>query len=407
MFFQRQRSDFSLRLFKIVSSICVVLSLSACVETLDLPALDVFNGEARQEQGWEGPRTVDVDQKSGQPILEVSSQVSDAPVIPVVRHKKIKSERLLDEDGVWNIVEQTKSYDPAQAHLEARKNVDTRRRKVDSKLSAHFEPDAQSGKDGKIRVLRLDRGKSKSDDIYDDIRVSGRAVSRPSNTVSGGSMFDKITSVFSSKEDAEESRVVPPRKPVRGKDVSSSDGVIELGAHVDGLVHDIPLDKVLMRKPVPRDASLADRVVQSGDGGGIIRPPSLPVRKKEKSRQNNVFENVLDSNGLMTVNDVRAAVHNGNARLVIDVQGGGRYKTAVDSLRNVLRIKFEDARWKADFQASLGASNDLFGSYVANERGDGSVLFELRLKRDSKILETMILKPTGSGMHRIVVDMQK
>ncbi len=381
--------------------LCVTsaLVLSSCVETLDFPSIDL---SGKSSKGWETGEVIG------------SSDVRDKKVVGRVVHKNIKSESLLHEEGVWNLVEQSKSYDPAQAHLEARQKVDTSRRRNDTTLAAHFEPDAKSGKDGKLRVLRVDAGKS-SFDIYKDIEIAESSFVKPSNTVAGAEHLQKITSVFGKQKPLLKHDVVPSRKPAQGRG----------GRDIEDVVR----------------SSLSEAF--EAVGVGVVRPPALPARKKPRkvvqqvgiaaqspvevervagvdgapipkskpavssSVKSKVIQNGDLPSGVSIVNDLRAAVHNGKFRLVIETKNATRYKVVVDHIRRVLRVKLDSARLKMSPQGSLSKANALFGTYIAREKSDGSVLLEVRMKKESQILDTMILRPNLSSNHRIVIDMKK
>lgn len=383
-----------------------VFALTSCVETFDLSEM-VQQGQSRD--AWQ--QAPDETARSSQPV-SVSDKKPDAPK-PVV-YKKIKSEKLLKEEGQWNLVEQSKSYDPAKAHMEARKNVNTSRRRNDKKLAAHFEPDAQSGRDGKTRVLRLDTGRGKgSYDIYGDVEVAGRSVVQPSRTVSGGGALQRIKSLFGGEDVDVQHNVIPKRKPVRGG-VEPEKG----DERVD--VVSIAEDSAIIRPPAlparksPRNkvkVSASDVAVVDAAGAeaeGVPVPKRKPRGSGRASAHSPVIQKgVMPSSALSVVNGVRAGVHNGRVRLVIEVKNSTRYKVAVDHLRKVLRVKLDKARWNINPQDSLAGANPLLGTYVARENKDGSVLFEVRLKGKSSILDTMILPPNKSPHHRIVIDLEK
>ena len=113
------------------------------------------------------------------------------------------------------------------------------------------------------------------------------------------------------------------------------------------------------------------------------------------------------SAGTSVINAIRAGVHDGDVRLVIETKNATRYKVAVDHLRNVLRVRLYGAELNIEPQGTLSKSNALFGTYIAKKRSDGSVLLEVRLKKKSQITDTMILRPSVSTNHRIVIDMKK
>ncbi|MGH1457165.1 MAG: hypothetical protein ACRBDI_10320 [Alphaproteobacteria bacterium] len=372
-----------------------LLFLSSCVETFEFPNMDVFKPVSQENSEWNSSVPPDLSEDKIKASKEYGRDVPDGKII----YKKIKSEKLLQEEGVWNLVEQSKSYDPAQAHLEARQNVDIKRRQYDDKLAAHFKPDAKSGQDGKLRVLRLDSGKGGYHDIYKDVEVAESSVVKPSNTVVGHEVLEKITSIFGEQMPLLEHDIVPLRKPLRQSEESKDSAFNGAGVDVSGVV----------KPPALPDWKKKRQLVVTGEqseGDSVPVPPIKPVASK-RSDKNPVIENGVLPDGFSIVNGIRAAVHDGKVRLVVEVKNATRYKTAVDHLRNVLRIKLDKARWNINPQGSLSKSNGLFGSYVAKEQSDGSVMLEIRLKRKAQIVDTMILRPNVSPHHRIVIDLKK
>ena len=359
---------------------CSMLVLTSCVETFDMQSGGLFGSSVEtQNPHWDSGSPPPLVAKDGTPIRVV--------------HKRVKSEALLKEEGVWNLVEQSQSYDPAKAHMAARQKVDTSRRSNDKTLAAHFEPDAKSGQDGKIRLLRLDTGKA-SYDIYEDIAVSESSFVKPANTVAGAEQLEEITSVFGVQKPILEHDIIPPRKPV------SEQAIAVPQALADAVLPPaLPERKVGAPKVVEISAEARSVSVQA-----VPMPGHKPASLRAKTK---VIENGDLPPETSVVNKVRAAVHNGRARLVIETKNATRYKVAVDHLRNVLRVKLDRAQLNIDPQGSLSSYAALFGTYVAREKDDGSVLLEVRLKNKSQIIDTVILRPNKSSNHRIVIDMQK
>ena len=111
---------------------CSMLVLTSCVETFDMQSGGLFGSSAEsQNPHWDSGSPPPLVAKDGTPIRVV--------------HKRVKSEALLKEEGVWNLVEQSQSYDPAKAHMAARQKVDTSRRSNDKTLAAHFEDQGGEG----------------------------------------------------------------------------------------------------------------------------------------------------------------------------------------------------------------------------------------------------------------------
>lgn len=301
--------------------------------------------------------------------------------------RRISSEKLLDADGHYNIVEQGRSYDPAEAHKKARENVNTRRRGTDRSLSPHFEPDAKSGQDGKLRVLRVGGRNDGTKTAFDD-----------DETIHSTGFIKRVAPIFLAKDkrphvDQETGFVTPPRKPISEKSKDASLSVSQLEDNVEY------------------------ENVQA-----VIIPPRLPDFRKNSpvidvaSRQNNDRTIVITEKKVFNKNDIeqervsavklRAGDHPQKTRFVVEVESQIPYKVAIDPIRNVLQLKLENVEWQAPLRGKLGETK-LLGGYVARLRGNNEVLLEVRLKSKARIIDSMILEPNRRSKHRIVVDLQK
>ncbi len=405
---------------------CSVFVLSSCVETFDFPELGVLKPATQGNSDWNSSVPPDLSEDKFS-----SSQGGQEKTVKRIVYKKVKSETLLREEGVWNLIEQSKSYDPAKAHMEARNKVNVKRRKNDSKLAAHFKPDAKSGQDGKIRVLRLDSGKGGYDDVYKDVEVAESRVVRPSNSVAGKDVLGKIASVFggdkagaeqavAEKTDVVRHNIIPARKPARRHDVATVAGngaAVSAGStKVAGgvLPPAMPARKLKAGRSVSAaDSDSADAVVSklkavvktaAAQAQGVPEPKVKPKRVSSASR---VKAGGQSGGRASVVSGLRAAVHQGKVRVVVDIHNETQYKTAVDRLRNVLRVKFINARLDMAPQGSLSRYSSLLGTYVVKEQSDGSVLLEVRLKGESEVVDTMVLRSDASSKHRIVIDLKK
>lgn len=335
-----------------------------------------------------------------------SAAAQDGGFMPV---KKIKTETLLDEKGNWNLVEKSEAVDPMQAHLAARKQVNTKRRKTDKKLSAHFKPDAKSGEDGKMRVLRLEPG----DHALEDYEVAESSIAKPSHAVAEGDLLNKIKKLYGENDESSRGFVVPKRKPalmntalVVSTRPKSSDERIVNGYIIPPA---IPTRK-LERKAVIRDVPVKVKPQTAMANNGIVIPKRKPIMSASAARlkaQNSV-RGATDNQttaGSSNAIRMRSGKHPGKTRLVIEVTKTTKYKVALDHVRNTLRIKLYDTNWNLSPQNSFTLSK-LLGTYVARKQKDGSVLLEIRLKKKTKILDTLILRPNISSKHRVVIDLK-
>ncbi len=342
-----------------------VCTLAACVET------------AFSDLNFITPAAGDADLSAYPPTSTTTS---------VKKRYRINSEKLLEADGNWNLVEQGREYDPAQANLAARKKVDVHRKNKMNELSPHFKPDALSNQDVKMRVLRLEKNGAPSNDDYDAYEVAETTFVKPSQTVVGQDMIDKITSMF----DDAGSIVTPPPLPQRRRIMTA------------GLANLHPSAITPPQKPMNNMSAALDEVLES-----IPVPTLKPVlaQPKLKSIVNGAPPQGALAKSTARATAIRAGKHPGKTRMVIEVSDITRYKVAIDHIRNVLRIKMEDTNWAMEPQGTLGGS-PLLGSYTARPQNDGSVLLEIRLKAKSEILDTMLLRPNTSSLHRVVIDLK-
>ncbi len=266
--------------------------------------------------------------------------------------KDIDTESLLEVDGHWNLVEKSQSYDPTKAHLQARKNVNINRRGKKADLSAHFTPNAKSGKDGKLRVLRLEPQRGVSGDVssYEVADVKPASVvtrKKPISKDFGGVI------------------VTPPAMPKR-----------KMASILLPVFDDVIIPK---RKP-------AFAAFDSG----------VPIPKVKP---------LIIGKGVSVVSKLRAGAYSGNVRIVMEVSDATKYKVAIDDLRNVFRMKLENTSWDISPKGVLKDS-DLLGTYVARNQDDGNVLLEVRLKNNAEIVNSMVLRSNKTPNYRIVIDLK-
>ena len=396
------RSNLRGRTLRLLSYMMISLSLTGCVDDLSLPNF---------------------------PSLEKKApSASEDPVgqeyYARVPAQKIQSEILLAEKGNWNLVEKSEVIDPMQAHLAAREAVDTARRKNKKELSAHFQPDAKSGQDGKMRVLRLEPG----DTEFEEYQIAESSISKPTHAVAEQDLLNKIKTIFGEDDQSSQTLVVPKRKPVqkvavvkqekpRANSVSTASFLAKKPTSseermIGGVVVPpiTPKQKFAASDVTPHKAAQAsaavsqtnDVVVPGKKPSAMAKPYVRPLSKKSVNTQASPQKQVQY---LAEAIRLRSGKHPGRTRLVIEVTETTRYKVAIDHVRNVLRIKIDSTKWRLSPQESFTKS-DLLGTYVARQYKDGSVLFEVRLKKKTKILDTMILRPNLSSKHRVVIDLK-
>ncbi len=386
----------------------VCLGLSACVEGVDLP--EFFS--SMQEAG--------VSSQAGAPESKTVTKRKSKPKY-VRRASGIDSRALLDAKGNWNIVEQGGAMDPTQAHKLARENVNVRRRGAKKELSAHFQLNAKSGEDGKMRVLRLERDGRKYGRDTSKYDLAESSVAKPSHTIAGSDLMRKIKALFGEEDEGGKSI----NQVLRSKPVAVAGKARVRVSSVSGII--IPGRKPSRLSPVKIAAKEEAHMI-----GGVVVPPSLPARKKVSvshiawsQKKPAVSGGVVRprvkpgikphpisraqpfalAQGRADAVKIRSGKHKGKTRLVIEVTEPTEYKVAIDHVRNVLRVKLGNTRWTLPPQNRFTKSA-LLGTYIACEQSDGSVMFEVRLKKQSKIIDTVLLRPNLSSKHRIVIDLK-
>ncbi len=341
---------------------------------------------------------------------EVNHKKSSIKKRNFISHKVVNTEKLLNVAGNWNIAEQGESYDPAKAHLAARNRVNVKRRGNKSDLVAHFDPDAESGKDGKLRVLRIKSGNFTGSDRYSGYNVTETSVAKPTKAVAGRDLMNKISTLFGSQKS---DIIVPPRKPVRGSAAVVVDNIkaietplVTTNARVTGMETDNGSDAIIVPPKLP-----ARKITSKNSYSNIVVPKPKPVRGVVNDDKHYSSAQVIKQVGSVksakrsSVVKMRAGTHPNMTRVVVEVTDVTKYKVTVDHLRNVLRLKLENTSWDIGPQGNINGSA-LLGSYIVRKQKDGSVLLEVRLKRKVKISDTMILRPNITSKHRIVIDLK-
>lgn len=298
---------------------------------------------------------------------------------------KGSSEELLAAKGNWNLVEQGVEDDPTQVHLKARQNVNPHDKSKNDNLTAQFDPNAQSGRDGKLRVLRL-VGKSSRDLAQEDIalglvQTGTPAVIQPTQAVTTPELAKKIREKLRNVP-------LPPAKPA-----GYSSGTI---------VENDPA------APSAQNARLSS-----------IKPPPVPARKLmpaltpdglkiAQATSTRLFDVIPpqrpQSQVIVKITGVQDSVYDGKTRIELDMGTVPVYKAAVDDVRNVLRVQIENASWTIKQTGAFSAEG--LGSYVARHEEDGSVMFEVRLKNPARLLAATIERAGGASFGaRMVIDL--
>ncbi|MDH5723340.1 MAG: hypothetical protein OEY94_08485 [Alphaproteobacteria bacterium] len=330
--------------------------------------------------------------------------------------KNISSEDLLDADGEWTIVEESEGYDPSKAHLQAREKVDPRRRKKMKELAPHFEPNAESGEDHNQRILLVDNHEKQA--MPDEDTDSG--------------FLSSLKGLFAAPDSSEKGNPAPKEKPaiLVNTDYMSSEGK-------DGIIRPPPLPAAKY-KPFQKisthddetsiDTNVLDAVVSGKEKHETISWNALktsPAQKTTATSQTlKTVKQKIDSKAqsipkaktthqaqatqeIKSVFNIRNSRQPGKTRLVLDISGYAEFKTKIDPIRNVLRVRIYNTHWNTEPQGKF-VKNSLLGSYVArSDDSDNSVLLEIRLRRASEILGSSILLPSTTKYHRIMIDLKE
>lgn len=293
-------------------------------------------------------------------------------------------EALLDVRGNWNLVEQGRGVDPTQAHMLAREKVDIKRRKYDDGLSAHFQLDAKSGEDGTMRVLSLQRGSKQVLDVSVQYDVSEISVVKPSRMVSESDLPQKVLTLLGEKYVASQSDwgvssevssfiIVPRRKPVRNPSSEVLSSTVQEAVQIQWFD----------REDYDRKPDTDNHLMNTH-------------RDKVEKRQLPQYARVIK---------LRDGDHVGKSRLVVEVTKSTEFHVSIDSSRNVLLVDLIQVDWGMPIQGSFEHSS-LLKKYKVYKKKDGNFLLEVQLKNESRILNTMALRPNLSSEHRIVIDLE-
>ncbi len=370
-------------------AVLCVFVLSSCMDARYLPQF---------ARDGKGASTVDVPEYYEAP----PEHLKQSPI------EVVSSEDLLDADGNWNVVEQGRTLDPATAHLEARNRVNTKRRKRMADLTAHFEPDAKSGEDGKLRVLKIEATEDVPEFEVATASTSISAKSEPPDAAAGedfgrgATPFRGLKALFTGGSSSPK----PKRKPklLTGLEDDAVEPVVQEVASVI-----VPPALPDFRKPPSALLKAGESVIIPKRKPVRVASKQLEVRKKPANvslqrEKSPVVDKVRQAAKYSKAIKMRSGRHPGRTRFVIEVSEITKYKVAIDSIRNVLRIKMHNTRWDMKPQGTLGGSK-LLGTYIAREQSDGSILLEVRLSEKTKILGTLILPPNNSAKHRVVIDL--
>jgi len=381
------------------------------------------------------------------PALSIPIVTSETPKV-----KKVPSEALLKADGNWNIVEQDTSTDPTQAHLNARKKVNPKRRRKKADLAPHFEPDAASEK--KFRVLKLSPQKGKSEkDLMEDVDVQDNAgkktTVKPSHKIVSSDVLNKFKGLFKLEEkikgyeSIDETVMLPDavaktaaqKKPVFKKSDTKAGKKKEKSSSgfLSGVLDSITAEPEMENSakspkgdrssvPIPSKKAAKKPIKAQPSGERLdqfqVRPKAKPDSSSSSSSQsviNSILKSTAKDNldleqtqkktttlaGIRQVTRVHTTTENGKTRLRLEVSAPVNFTANIERLRNVLQIELPKTKWGINAGSRLWKS-DLLGSYITRTMSDGGTLLEIRLKEKTEITK-VLSQPKGNATTRHIV----
>lgn len=366
-----KKSFFCFSVAKTTAFLLVALALSGCVQDLKEFGSGEYSKSSRKAES------------SGQGVENVKPLLMDHPdneATPKDYKTSGVSEELLLSKGNMNLIQQGEDkIDPTQAHLMARSKVNPKDKSKKAELSPHFDPNAQSGEDGTVRVLKV------QGDMADADFSGGGAVQQSKNIISPTSKI--IDDLNSNNQDimAKSYVIYPPPLPPRKLGGGNALPVVE---------------NVILKTAQDKKALERIEIEKSGTNKAFSAP--VPTTKPINTNQSEIYKGI-NKNSVARAQTIRAGENGNQTRLVIEFDTTPTYKVAIDKIRKVLRIKFIDIKWDIAESGSLNSPS--LGSYVVHKNQDHSVIFEIRLKKESTIKSSTILPTQANNAQRFIVDL--
>ncbi len=411
------------KILVLMLSVVPCFMLGACVESFNFPTINspqIFSTPRAAAVAAKAEDTTTIVAQADDELVSIvvngvpipGEKPKRAVLMPRLVHKSdVKTEDLLDAGESFGVVEQNKSYDPAQAHLDARSKVNTKRRSKDEKLAAHFEPNAVSGQDGKMRVLKIEQQNTSQSFTENRTKSYG--------STSQNGVFNKVSSLFLG-EDEEASSVEPkagmpsvipppdlPSRKITIAPLASDEVAISEPYEEASFSNNVVIPK---RKPIVLSHAAKASVYNA------VAPRYGQVRKTQTVYSSDVGSdlktkrivyNYEGPSGIKSsVSGLRGGTHPDKTRVVIDVTKPTSYKAVVDPLRNVLKVKIENVHWHIAEKGKMEGSA-LLGTYITRQEGADDILLEIRLKNKAELVYTDILEPNFTSKYRIVMDLAK
>ncbi len=267
----------------------------------------------------------------------------------------ISAEEILAAEGRWSIVElkqESKSYDPQTAHMNAREKVNPSKTSRSSTRGYTSHPDAKDMAENiHMRVLKLD--------------------------TSSGSGFGSSLSGYKKTGQKFVGLVLSPKKKPR----AYANNVEAEMAMNDGRSVIMP-----QHKPVVSDFNFSPNMVSAAPKKGIA-------------------SQLLASGGYPEVLRMRMGDHPDKTRLVFDLNNAAEFRSALIENDQFLVLEVMNSTWSSDVEKEF-AGHPLVKSYSARA-GEDSVTFVLELKKPSRLVWSTMLPPNKSNeSYRIVLDVK-
>lgn len=301
------------------------------------------------------------------------------------------TEKLLQAEGSWAMVEENPGTDPAMLHRAAKSQVNPadmnkKQHLPDQDLKIAMNEKAAGGQDVNYRLIRVERDVQS---LRDDFK---KLLPPLSNLIVADKNLDRTISEIEAKNAIEPAGggAVRGMAPLYSADEPRQAGTQPkaTGAPVQMAAASRPAPAAPLAAPVPASAS-APISAPPAPNKTLATAPPPPAQ----------------GGGSATVSRIRLGEHPGKTRLVLDLSGPSAYTTELDNTEKLLLVQIPQAGWSAGQQQNLG-KNPLVASYTAQPGPQGGTTLAIELKQPVKIAADSSLPPNATYQnHRIFLDL--
>lgn len=260
-----------------------------------------------------------------------------------------ETEKLLEAEGSWSLVEEDKTATPTQQHMEARGQVNPKQ--TGKKRPYTSTPsETEMSENVHFRVLRLE------------------------------SEMEGLKSDFG--------KLLPPLT-----------GLMVADRNLDMAVADVHARRT--------EADAAQEKPEQP--ANLAAPPSVPRPADGESAQSEKPQAAPSApaplpGGAPVITGLRFGEHPGKTRIVLDSTAPVNFTYNVDNGEHVLVVDLPGTGWTADMQKAM-AKHPLIKGYSAQPSAAGTTL-ALELVKDAKVVMSSLMKPNDVyGHHRVVLDL--